>query len=198
MGDTAPPKKGAQNLNLNNKTPAARNSKKMQLECPVCAQTFERYACWARRVNENYCGRGCAAAAKRIEVERRCTVCDKAFITTPSLALMKTTCGPVCSSVKKRAGRARSADRVHYAAHEKAAKQIAAKGICSQCGVTHGPWVVRGVRVVAPPDAVPFADVSVASLWCRQCHLASIAADGGRVRAPMTKAAPPPFGSRAA
>lgn len=181
LSDTAPPKSGALNANLSNPTKAARNAAKIGLECPMCGLKFERYACWARRVDNNYCSKACANEAKVVKVSADCSVCAAQMLIKPSYLGRVTTCGEVCASQKKRS-RGHMHTFGNWAAYREAAEAVAAKEVCDTCGATHGPWVVRGICMQVEDGKLPLAYTSVAKLLCQPCHLTGIAAFGGKSR----------------
>lgn len=178
--DTAPPI-GGMRKQFSGLSGLAANTGKLRMVCPICGTDFLRPAAWAKRVNVNYCGRGCAAAGKRIEVECFCSICRSLMILTPSLAAKKTTCGPACSSAKKRS-RGLNTKPSSWSAYRDAAAEIGKRGICAKCGTTTGPWMVRGLKVEVIDGCVPSAVSSTASLWCKHCHLVDVAPLGAQER----------------
>ena len=88
---------------ISNKTPLARTTGKVQLDCPICALSFERYACWAKRHKINYCSKACADEAKRRPIECTCVVCGGIFISTPAEVSRKriVTCSDRCMRLRR-------------------------------------------------------------------------------------------------
>lgn len=170
-----PPKYGLVR-SLSNPTPLSRSVGKMVFDCPVCGVVFERSASSARRYNNHYCGRGCSAEAQKVRVETHCVVCGKSIELIPSLIGQIKTCSKTCSSIRRRSENTRPGG---FAVYQEAAKKTASVGACSQCGVTHGPWVVRGLKIMIGDDKTASVDDSNASLWCRACHLKDLAPIGG-------------------
>jgi hypothetical protein len=157
-----------------NLTGLASNSGKIRMICPICETDFVRPVAWAKRVNVNYCGRGCAAIGHMVRVECFCRVCQASMMLTPTDAEKKTTCGPVCSSIRKRS-RGVNSRKSSWAAYRRAMKEIADRAVCEKCGTTVGPWVVRGLRVDVIDGNTPSASSESASLWCKHCHLVDAA-----------------------
>jgi ribosomal protein L44E len=58
-------------------------------------------------------------------------------------------------------------------------KRIAARSECTKCGVTHGPWAIKGLKMYFDEHNMPHSDDQDAELWCRKCHMQSIAQTGG-------------------
>jgi hypothetical protein len=93
----------------------------------------------------------------------------------------KTTCGPVCSSIKKRS-RGASTRKYNLTVYKQAMKEITDRAVCVKCDATVGPWVVRGMKVGITDGNIPVASSESASLWCKHCHLADVAPLGGVAR----------------
>lgn len=180
MFDTAPPVNGMQG-HFSRLTKLAANTGKLRLICPICQIDFLRPAAWAKRVNVNYCGRGCAAIGKVVEVECFCSVCNASMLLPPSSVGRKTTCGPACSSAKKRS-RGLGDRKGSWAAYKLAVKEISGRGVCEKCGTTTGPWAVRGLEVEVADGGIPSAIYANASLWCKHCHLVEVAPLGAKKR----------------
>lgn len=81
---------------LSNKTPIHRSASHIDLQCPICGIMFSRKASEANRHENNYCGRGCASFAQRIQVDVYCRVCGKHFTVKKSMFGHITCCGPEC------------------------------------------------------------------------------------------------------
>lgn len=178
--DMAPPV-GGMLKQLSNSTSLPSNSGKVRLTCPICENVFVRHAAWAKRANVNYCGRGCVAIGQRVRVECFCTVCQASMMVIPANVGKKTTCGPVCSSVKKRS-RGTPTKKQGFAAYKRAMQGVIDRSICEKCGTNVGPWVVRGIEVHVTDGNLPAASLESASLWCRHCHLADVALIGAAAR----------------
>jgi len=180
---TAPPKYVVK-LSLNSKTPLSRAAGKMSFTCPNCYLVFERYACWAKRVNVNYCSRECSSEGRRVRVQVSCVVCKEHYEVTPSDIGKRTTCSKLCSS-KRRQG-----DNPYpksFNAYKDAIKLIAKREVCSRCGVRSAPWMVRGIESVFG-DGLLDVDASAAFLLCQPCHFSEVGVLGGRARQRQRKA----------
>lgn len=180
---TAPPE-GVVSLSLNNKTPLSRSAGKLSFACPICYLVFERYACWAKRVNVNYCSRECACEGRKVRVHTNCVVCGADMEQMPSNLGRVVTCGKLCSSKR------RQSDTPHprnFIVYKKAIKLIAKREVCSRCGVRSGPWIVRDIESEFD-DGLLDVDASAASLWCQRCHLTDTGPGGGRARQRQRKA----------
>jgi hypothetical protein len=175
---TAPPKYVAQ-LGLNNKTTLMRTIGMLGFTCPVCGLTFEKPAAWAKRSNINYCSRECSNEGRKVRIHTKCVVCGVDMEQTPSDASKITTCGKRCSSIRRRRG---TPSPGSFTAYKSEMKRIAEAGVCSQCGVQHGPWVIRGIKSELVVDAMLIIDHTSGSLWCRPCHFHNIGVVGGRAR----------------
>lgn len=99
--DTIPPKNGVHG-ETSNLTELSRSSSKIPLNCDMCGIRFEKYACWAKRTNHHYCGRGCANEAKKRIAERRCIECGKTMLMIPSYLTKISTCSAECSSERRK------------------------------------------------------------------------------------------------
>jgi len=177
INHTAPPKHVAR-LSLNNLTPLAGAVGKLRFTCPNCGIVFERYACWAKRVNVSYCSRDCSNEARRVRVQVSCVVCGEHYEVTPSNIGRKTTCGKLCSSKR------RQSDNPHpksFNAYKDAIKLIASREVCSRCEVRSGPWMVRNIKSVFG-DGVLDVDSSKAFLLCQYCHFKEVGVVGGQSR----------------
>ena len=167
---------------LSNSSKLALNSGKVRLTCPICETDFVRHAAWAKRSDVNYCGRGCASIGLMVRVECFCNVCKASMTLIPANVGRKTTCGPVCSSIKKRSRGAAPTRNHNFAAYKRAMKEITDRSVCVECGTTVGPWVVRGLGVDINDGDIPVANSKSASLWCKHCHLTDVAPLGAIVR----------------
>jgi hypothetical protein len=180
--DFPPPKEGISS-HIPALTKLAPQAGKMLLQCPICGIDFLRYACHAKRVAVNYCGRGCAAKGAEVKVETSCVVCGKEMLLTPTEAARITTCSKACSS-KRRRSKDHAGRPSGFAAYRKAAASVANRGVCDSCGTQAGPWVVRGIRIELKEGCEPTANTKDAKLFCKHCHLKEIAPLGteGRKR----------------
>lgn len=151
------------------------------MSCPICGRQFRRAPSHAARVGLNCCSRGCAAKAREVRIETHCVVCGKAMEQTPSNAERVTVCSKLCSSIRRR--KSDAPKKSSFAAYKKAAEEISMQAGCVTCGVTHGPWVVRGLRVSFDSESAVVIDRDNATLWCRNCHLRDIAPVGGEANA---------------
>lgn len=172
---TVPPKGGADRF-FSNLTPLSRTTGKLSFVCPICGISFEKPAAWAKRTENHYCSRACSAEGKKVRVETHCVVCGKAMEQIPSSVARITTCGKLCSSIRRRSD---APKHTGFAVYQKAIKDIAANGFCCKCGNVHGPWVVRSLKVVISEDKSVRVDADSAQLWCKHCHLEDIAPIGG-------------------
>jgi hypothetical protein len=173
--DTAPPRLGLQK-SLSSLTPLTHG--KIRLVCPICTNDFVRPVAWAKRVNVNYCCKGCANVGKMVRVDKPCANCGNVMNLTPTEAGRITTCGPVCSSEWKRKP-GNTAKTRSWAASRKVIAEVSRRGVCSCCGRPYGPWVVRGLRMFVAPGVLPMVDSEQSTLWCQTCHLSDIAHSGG-------------------
>lgn len=173
----APPKEGMQRA-VSAKTSVLLGIGKLYMECPVCTQGFYRHACHAKRVNQSFCGVGCANESKKCKVEKRCVVCDKGFMVTPTNLTRISTCSKVCQSLKRRCSVVPTRPR-STAAYARAVQQVRTRGCCARCETTIGPWIVRGIAVVIPENDVPIADAQQAELICQSCHFKEVGVKGG-------------------
>lgn len=101
MRETFPLKDGMSN-HTSNKTKLSRSSSKVSLNCDMCGIGFEKYACWAKRTKNHYCGRGCSNEAKRRVAERQCIECGKHMEMIPGNLDRLSTCSKECSSERRR------------------------------------------------------------------------------------------------
>jgi hypothetical protein len=175
---TAPPKHVAR-LGLSNKTPLSRTIGMLHFNCELCGVVFEKPAAWAKRVSRHYCSRECCSEDKKVRIHTNCRVCGVDMEQTPSEAVKTTTCGKICSSRRRRSGTPRPHS---FVAYKNEMVRIAKAGVCSQCGVQHGPWVVRGIKSELVVDAMLIIDHTSGSLWCRPCHFRTLGVVGGRAR----------------
>lgn len=153
---------------FSSKTPLIRTAGMVRLVCPICFIDFQKPYAWVKRVENSYCGRGCANEAKKIRIEKPCIVCGKVMSLTPTYFKRIVTCSRVCKSVKTRKSNGRNY-RSSYA-YEEAALKIMKESICAYCGVTHGPWTVRNIKVNDCERELK-ADIDTAFLLCRHCAL---------------------------
>lgn len=161
-------------------TPLAGATGKLHMICPMCGTDFLRPAAWAKRVNVSYCGKACAWASMVTRYEHHCVVCNASMLLQPSEGKRKLTCSPACASARKRS-RGMKHKPCGWKAYKEAAAVIRAAGVCCRCGVQHGPWVVRGLRVIAEGGALPVADAALAFLVCRHCHFEEVGPVGAKV-----------------
>lgn len=136
--------------------------------CPVCNLDFERPWAWAKRSNLQFCGRGCMAAARRIEIECECAICQKKFVRKPSAATGKRTCSAECDMAWRKVRQIHLRQPVGYEAYRRVRAEILKNSTCDACGTNIGPWVIRGVRGM--PDASGF-DLTFVSTLCKKCHI---------------------------
>lgn len=182
LGDTAPPI-GGLSRQLSNPTPLSQNAGKINLICPICTTHFRRHAAWAKRVNVNYCSKACSNKGKEFKIETQCLVCAQTMLLPPALSRKKLTCGPVCSSVRKRHADPALTRNGSTAAYRAARNALLAGTIeCAECRRAHGPWIVRGITIAISQAALPSADAASARVVCQDCHLNNIAASGGKAR----------------
>lgn len=157
ISDTAPPTSGKL-IHLGSILPLESSVGKMRVICQHCETTFFRFASHVRRREKNYCSVACRHAGMKIEVHTNCIVCNADMVQTPSLAAKVITCSKECSSKRKRGGTLSRG----WPEYKESVKQIAETSVCSCCGKTNGPWVVRGLLSDSKGKA---------SLWCRNCHI---------------------------
>ena len=153
-----------------NKTPLGNSSGKYHFDCPICGTAFERYWCWAKRVNTNYCSRACSGEAKRIRFDKPCVVCNKTMSLTATNMNRISTCCYDCSRIRRTKRTSRGRSCVDYRKIEERLKQNL---ICSDCGILDGPWSVRGIVTTINEKGIYESDGSKARLVCRHCALAS-------------------------
>ena len=168
-----------------NLTKLATTQGKISLSCDLCDMEYETYACWAKRHQHHYCSRACAWQASRIEVPTNCVVCDKDMIVTPSDFLKIKTCSRECFRLKKMNPNKKRKGYYSALEYKEIAKSFLKISVCNKCGVTHGPWVVQGIKTGLKENGLPFADGSDAKLVCKHCHLdgyASIASQAAQVK----------------
>ena len=168
-----------------NLTKLATTQGKITLSCDLCDMEYETYACWAKRVTNHYCSRACAGEAKRIEVPTNCVVCDKDMISTPSNLTKIRTCSYECFRLKKMSKIKSKKGYYNSLEYKQITKDFLKVSVCSKCEITHGPWVVQGIKTGLKENGLPFADGSDAKLVCKHCHLdgyASIASQAAQVK----------------
>lgn len=148
----------------NNKTPLSRVSGTGHFTCPVCGIGFTKPWAWAKRATNVYCGRGCANAAQRVEVETVCRVCGKVEVTNPSIAAWKRTCSAPCSRQWRKTNQQHKIKSSGFMARVRERLAIIRTcGMCAGCGRTHGPWIVRGLG--------EDCDTAAAKVLCRDCYI---------------------------
>lgn len=146
--DTIPLKSGVRG-ETSNPTKLSRSSSKISLNCDMCGISFEKYACWAKRTSNHYCGRGCANEAKRRVAERRCIECGKHMLMIPSNLTRISTCSTECSSERRRKHMLNEAQNMttsaiyNYGIHEKG----------SQVSVKLDENMVRAIRLDSRPQS---------------------------------------------
>jgi 5-methylcytosine-specific restriction endonuclease McrA len=94
----------------------------------------------------------------------------------PSNVGKVTTCSKKCSSLRRRSANPKAQS---LRAYKDAVDRIAAGQLCEKCGRKHGPFVVKDLKATFGDDGELAIDDARAKLWCRQCHLQSIALVGG-------------------
>lgn len=164
----------------NNVTPLRRSTSKLGFTCPICFVGFERFAAHAKRVKVSYCSLPCAWKGREVKVETNCVVCNKQMLQNPTLASRVITCSKRCSSVRRRSKDVQPHFR-KWAGGIKAVKEMAALGKCRECGRTHGPWAVRGLKFSLVDDEL-VVDKRDTELWCKDCHLKDVAPLGPPAR----------------
>lgn len=174
---TAPPKHVAR-LGLSNKTPMSRTIGILGFECELCGLAFEKPAAWAKRVSHHYCSVSCANEGRKVRIHTNCTVCNADMEQTLSGAVRVVTCSKFCSSKRRQSD---TPNARGFKSYKEEMMRLARRGVCSQCGVRHGPWVVRGIASTFR-DAVLTVDKSSGSLWCRPCHFLVLSEDGLRAQ----------------
>lgn len=174
LRDTAPPSTGLL-AHISNTRPLSQSAGKVGLTCAQCGLHFERYACWLKNKNKTYppcCSRACSAEQRKMfRVDVACYVCKTEMKLTQSQLGKKTTCSKACSDSKRRGPQ----PRLDRNKESKAAlMKIAARGTCSCCGTSSGPWVIRGFDVSADEHGALQIRTEQATLWCRHCHLTDL------------------------
>lgn len=162
-----PSKKGLA-YHQSNKTPLGNNSGKYHFDCPMCGTAFERYWCWAKRVNTNYCSRACSSEAKKIRFDKACAVCNTTMHLTATNMDRVSTCCYDCSRIKRTKKRSNGRSHVDY---KKIAERLKQNPVCSDCGVLEGPWSVQGIVTTINEKGIYEGDGSKARLVCRHCAL---------------------------
>ncbi len=130
--DTAPPRAGATNLRINNRTPLARATGRIALNCDHCGLSFMRFACHVRGAHA-YCGRGCQAAARVHHIKTRCVECGTQFESTASNLPRVVTCSDACWSVHL----AKSRNAAHKAVNSAAYARGYADGFAAGLAAPH-------------------------------------------------------------
>lgn len=153
----------------------------MPVVCPVCYITFYRAPSHVERVGTSYCSRACAFEGRKIRVVSHCRVCGKAMELTPSMVERQTTCSKKCSTVRRTKGRTGGKGQ-GTSEYISTVKDIARRSVCVACGVTHGPWAIRGLSVTIAKDGEKTVNKDQATLWCKHCHLKDVAPLGSVVR----------------
>lgn len=175
-----PPPAGGMVKQFSGHAPLPLSVGKLHMICPVCSTDFLRPAAWAKRVNSSYCSRACAWAAKVTRYEHHCVVCDASMLLQPSEGKRKLTCSPLCSSIRKRSRSATGEPTHAWKAYQEAAEVVRETRVCCRCGVKHGPWVVRALRVTVEEGRLPEADASAAFLVCQSCHFKEVGSVGAK------------------
>jgi hypothetical protein len=169
------PLKNGLSYHQSNKTPLGNSSGKYHFDCPICNTAFERYWCWAKRVNTNYCSRACSGEAKRIRFDKPCVVCNKIMSLTATYMSRVSTCCHDCLRINRtskinkpnnRTGRGRS-----HIDYKKISERLKQNPVCSDCGVLDGPWSVQGIVTTINKKGIYEGDGSKARLVCRHCAL---------------------------
>lgn len=150
---------------ISNKAGLSISSGKVSLSCPICGLIFERYACWAKRVNVSYCSRACSAEGRRIEVEMQCRNCGENFTIKPSKVGIIFSCSIRCRDAHTRKN-SKTKRKSGWKEYKKAAQHFKSNGCeCRTCGTNVGPFVARY------PDLEDGATVEeILGLMSAQCY----------------------------
>lgn len=143
---------------------------KVLLNCDHCGIVFEKYACWAKRSANHYCGRACANAAKIVRIPKPCAVCGIEMLLTPYDINRVSACSKPCQRKRRTKNNSNLRTSPDYRA---ILKQVKKHAVCKACSSTKGPWVVRGI-VVGVKDGLAYAEGSGAYLLCKHCHMGSV------------------------
>ena len=159
-------------------------SRFMHLVCPVCGTRFHRPPSHvARNKDHTTCSRGCASEARKVRIETHCVICGEGMELIPSMIEKKTTCSKQCSTLR-RVKDIKTVRKSSLGAYKRIALEISNRGKCENCCTQTGPWVVRGLKATVAATGEVIIDKSATHLWCRHCHLSSVAQSGyfGRIR----------------
>jgi hypothetical protein len=74
----------------------------IEVSCDHCNIAFRKAASHAKRTAHNYCGHGCASAARRKRMETTCCICGTALEVTPSDSVKYKTCSKPCEVERKK------------------------------------------------------------------------------------------------
>ena len=165
--NSLPSKKGL-SFHQSNKTPLGNSSGKYHFVCPICSMSFERYWCWAKRVNTNYCSRACSGEAKKIRFDKPCVVCNKTMSLIAFYMNRISTCCHDCLRIKRTKRTTRGRSSIDY---KKISERLKQNPVCSDCGVLDGPWSVQGIITTINEKGIYEGDGSKARLVCRHCAL---------------------------
>lgn len=146
-----------------NQSPLSRVAGMGRFVCPICGVGFSKPWAWAKRAETVYCGRGCAAQSRRIEVEVTCRICAATKTVNPSIAAWWQTCSRECNRKWRAVSQCHKHKPDGYEARQRMRNEILSAGQCVLCGRAHGPWVVRHLG--------DDCDASNALLMCRECYV---------------------------
>ena len=166
-----PPPKDGMGYQRGQLTSVQRNKAKLGFNCDHCGLPFETYACWAKRNAHHYCGRACASAAKVVRIPKPCVVCGTEMLLTPTDYRRFSACSYKCSRKRRVVNNDNPYSSPDYAA---VAARLKKNAVCTACGATSGPWVVRGMKTWVE-DGLACASGDDAHLMCRDCHLKAVA-----------------------
>lgn len=164
----APPKDGM-SYHRGQLTSVQRNNAKLGFNCDHCGIPFEKYACWAKRTSNHYCGRGCASAAKVVRIPKPCVVCGTEMLLIPSSFKRVSGCSKTCQRKRRIVNNKRQLSPDYVAI----VKRLRKEDLCGICGTTNGPWVVQGIKTWVE-DGLACAEGSNARLVCQSCHFHSV------------------------
>lgn len=151
-------------------TTLQRNKSKLSFNCDHCGLPFEKYACWAKRTKNHYCGRACASAAKVVRIPKPCVVCGNEMLLTPTLFTRTSACSKECMRKRRVVNNKNLRSSPDYLS---IVKRLRKEALCSVCGTTNGPWVVQGIKTWVE-NGLAQADGDSAHLVCKQCHMKSV------------------------
>jgi hypothetical protein len=83
-----------------NDTKLAGATGKISMDCDECGLTYETQACWAKRVNNHFCSKGCSDKYSKVEIKKACQMCEAEFITNPTTYFKHVTCSSKCKKKK--------------------------------------------------------------------------------------------------